>query len=267
LRKKKQAAESDVADEIAARLEFLKRNPEFLADIRVYNDLPYGSRKDIAARQREAERVSEKWRLPFILPITGPVDLARVWTPTPVRVVTMNGPSLGEQLRAKRDGRLFTPDQLEGRFVNLEIYTRASIVDLVPLIEKTLRDIYRAKDVKRRRRRPAEAAFQLKVYDLVVGGTKFSAISRKLRRPLTTVKSSFVIATEKIFGAQQKSREVRLAGFTPEDHLATCEICRKANTDKEMCSQARFYVDQDRVSQNYKTGFDTTGELRRTEKD
>jgi hypothetical protein len=265
MRKKKQAAMFDIAGDAATRLEFLKRNPEFLADIRAYNDLPSSARRDLATRQKEADRLGGKWKwkLSIVLPITAPVHLKTVWAPIPVRIVKMNGPTLAEQLRAERRGQMFSQDELAGRFITLEIDTYATIENLLPLIEKTLRDVYKAKRVETRRRRPTEATMQLKIYDLAMAGDKFSAIARKVRRPVTTVKSAFHGATMKIFGEQRQRKEARLTGFTPEAHFAVCEICKTATTVAEMCSQARFYIDQDQVSQRPRTGFDTTGEFRR----
>jgi hypothetical protein len=264
MRKKKQAAMFDIADDAVTRLQSLKRNPEFSADIRAYNNLSSSSRRELAIRQKEAERLSTKWKLAIRLPITSRIDLEQeFWVAMPVRVVKMSRPSFADQLRAKRQGQIFTADELAGRFLSLEIDTNATIEDLMPVIEKTLRDVYRAKRLEKRRRRPAEAAFQLRVFDLAREGEKFSVIARKSKRPVTTVKSAVLAAIIKIFGEQHSIDEIRLAGFTPERHCETCATCKKAGRLEDMCMQARNYLEKDRKAQREMLGFDTTGELRR----
>jgi len=123
---------------------------------------------------------------------------------------------------------------------------------LLPLIQEELREsvaLYR--DGPSRRWRTEKTDFYLKVYDLTLEQHSFPSIARQLKRPVSTVKSAFLIASQHIFGALPGSKkEVFLKTFDAHKHVKSCPICRRAPTSEEMCQQARAYIGIDYESQH-----------------
>ena len=259
-RKKRDAALSDIANYGAERWQFLKRNPKFLAEIDRLNAMPRGTRKQLFDLSKEMEQIISKWQLPYRLPLTYPINVDdNILMNLPVKVIKMTPPSLAEQLRAKRDGKAFTEDELRGRFVTLEVDTDYAIDDLIALVEGTIRDIYRAKHIPQHRRRLEKSEFQLQVYDEALAGKTFAKIAQAVRRPQSTVKSAYLVAIQKIFSdSEQPSKRklplTRLRAFTPVSHGNKCSECKKATRPEEMCKEAQLYIDQDNASLIGRTG-------------
>jgi hypothetical protein len=232
VRKRKEDAISDIVDSGAARLEFLRRNPRFQDDIDRLNAMPMRTRRQLSERQRANEEVQRKWDLAdFVFPIDSLINFERNWMRSPVR-----------------------PQSGTDEKVILEIDTRYPVANLVPVIEKTLRDLYRARRSPSKRSRIDEAGFQLQVYDAAIDGETFDSIRRRVHRPLSTVKSAYMAAVQKIFGkseqpGKRKAHMVRLRGFDPTSHAEHCTECKRATLPAQMCRQAQIYMNQDYVAQ------------------
>src|SRR5262245_40129794 len=201
MRKRRDDAISDIVDSGAATLEFLRRNPRFQDDIERLNSMSTGTRRQLFERQKATEEMQRKWDLMhFVFPIDSPINFERNTMRSPVRP------------RSGIDGKIL-----------LEIDPRYSIENLVPVIEKTLREVYRARRYPSKRHRINEAGFQLQVYDAAVNGDTFDKIRGQFQRNLSTVKTAYMTAVQKIFRnsewpGKRKAQMVHLRGFDPISH-------------------------------------------------
>jgi len=101
------------------------------------------------------------------------------------------------------------------------------------------------------RHRLDKATLQLRIFDHVTEGKKFSEIAFVLSKPVSTIKSLYLVASRKIFGSIPKPRlkEIPLVDFDPETHCPQCPTCSIAQTAEDMCQLAKTYANQDYKSQ------------------
>jgi hypothetical protein len=141
-------------------------------------------------------------------------------------------------------------------------YTMYLAVDLVypkdvllALMERALSQVIEERKAiltrdPRKRQRIDKADFEIVVYDEVIKGEPFPAIANRLGRPVSSVKSAYLAACKNIFGSAppRRKRHMPLVGFSPNDHVRSCNVCSSAQRPEDMCSPARAYGNQDYVS-------------------
>jgi hypothetical protein len=150
------------------------------------------------------------------------------------------------------------PTPGDSRYLNLRVDLDHPVDALVPLIEKQL--AIHSRRYRGRRRRTNTVDFNLGVFDRVVAGEPFKAISTELKVRLSKVKSAYLTACRAIFGpgtAPSKKR-VTLDPFNPTDHCEKCPVCRHALNPEQFCAAARIYVEQDRKGRSELPGYDTS---------
>jgi len=119
------------------------------------------------------------------------------------------------------------------------------------------------------RRRLDKVDYQLAVYDRANQGETFAKIHRSLKKPVSTVKSLLLAATQNIYGSLSgpskkklpPKKKLPLMDLDPDKHIATCPQCSKAKTVEEMCSKVQIFAEQDQVSQRELPGVDTIRDL------
>ena len=96
----------------------------------------------------------------------------------------------------------------------------------------------------RRRFRPDSTVFQLAVWDEALASRPFKDIAQELRRKVSTVKSAFLVAGKKIYGASSppSKRQAALSGLDKANHVETCQTCKAAQRAEDMCPRARLYA-------------------------
>jgi hypothetical protein len=279
---RKRAAEAKAETQRAheARLQYLSRNLEFCKAIRslsTLRDALPGTSSELTCERQEAlqefvaklEQVASKWEVPwFVLSqlswharhenrghkeripslsvfFDSPVIAWRDALP-PVVIGGNTGPFGAGPLTSMPEN---------SRYLNLRVDLDHPVDTLLPLIEKELGRYSR--EHRRGRRRPKQVDFYLSVFDLAESGETFRAISLKLKKPQTTVKSAYLTARRKIGSAATPSKkDLPLASFDKDTHTQNCSTCRKAQRLEEMCKPARIFALQDHESQRELTGRD-----------
>jgi hypothetical protein len=151
------------------------------------------------------------------------------------------------------------PTPGDSRYLNLRVDLDHPVDALVPLIEKELA-IHSRKYLHGRRRRTDTVDFNLGVFDRVVSGQPFKAISTELKVRLSTVKSAYLAACRAVFepGTAPSKKQVTLDAFNLTDHFEKCPVCRQALNPEQMCAAARIYVEQDQKGRSELPGYDTS---------
>src|SRR5262245_4392586 len=131
------------------------------------------------------------------------------------------------------------------RYLNLRVDLEHSADTLLPLIEQALSQYSKAHR-KGKRRRLDQLPIHLRVFDLAEAGHSFRTIAREVKKPITTVKSTFLVARRNVYGSRGPSKsKLPLTGFDFEGHVRGCETCRSAEAFQHMCMRARRYALQD----------------------
>ena len=255
---RRKARESEARVETVAHVQwrFLLRHPDFRNDLQ---ELARVGQIDLKNFLDESERVTKKWGLIRIPPLA--LSYAH-WLADRTEV------EFFEPFGRDRFGISYTPVMLaelkENRFLFLRIDVEQPLEQLLPLIERELRSFYRERP--QRRSRFDKIDFQLKVYDLAVNGKKLTEIAEELKKRLSTVKSGFLAAKQRIYGAIQSPTKnaVVHAYLDPKKHAETCRQCKTATRLSEMCDAALSYVQQGEKKQLRETlGHDTSDSAHR----
>src|SRR5262249_13097886 len=61
------------------------RNPDFVGGIERLTQMPFATRKELAARQKATEEFLKKWKLPIVLPIASEITFDKVFVRLPVK--------------------------------------------------------------------------------------------------------------------------------------------------------------------------------------
>jgi len=135
---------------------------------------------------------------------------------------------------------------------------------LTPLIEEELRKLHPHPKFRRRRDKDQ---FKLQVYDhIVLNGLTFPDTAKLLKAKVSTVKSAYLTAHRTIHAqvrplSKMETQQVYSGELQLSGHCATCPVCKKANTEEEMCPLAKAYLQQDYDSQHAYLGYDSAHEL------
>lgn len=231
-----------------ARWRYLLRNSEFQKDLDALNGALKGNGLQFF---EERERIADKWGLLRI-----PGEAIVYWPggrPHPDDFESLE--KYGSEDFVSRSPVTAT-ELRESRFLILWVDLNHPADVLLPLIEEELRHQIRPQ----RRHRLDKVDFHLRVFDLASEGLTFSEIANKVHSNVSTVKGAYLAATKKIFvdTDRPKKKHLSLEYFDPESHQRNCATCKSAKTAAQMCSDARRYLVQDRVSQRELTGYDTT---------
>jgi hypothetical protein len=106
------------------------------------------------------------------------------------------------------------------------------------------------------RQRLDKAIQQLKIFDYVTEGLTFPDIARRVKTPVSTVKSLFHAASRNINNtplSKPRPKNLPLRDFDPATHCQKCPTCLSATTVEALCMLARTYCNQDKKSQREKT--------------
>lgn len=204
--------------------------------------------------EKHREKIADKWGLLSI-----PFEAVIYWPGYPV-----DSEDFSALERYGRDWPIldYSPVAItelrKNRFLSLRLDLNHPLQDLLPLIEKELReaDVGRA----RKRRRLDKVDQQLFVFDRVVEGATFPDIARKLRKRISTVKDMYLSAARKVFnspnppGKEQAFSERLLTDFDLKTHIRKCPTCKAATVIDQLCEAARCFVNQDKVAQREMTG-------------
>lgn len=267
-----------------ARWRYLLRSLDFQRDVNLIRD---GALSRSYAGDREARRIARRW---LVRGVWIPTDFS-TWQKMPA----MNGATMRayEALLADDESGWgvdedFTADDpyafeddddsasmpgSPGRFRRIYVRLDAPLDVLMALIEKDLREVKAHSGGVSRRWRADKTDFYLTVYDQAVAGKSFRDIARALDRPVSTVKTAFLVACGHIYGmasprvlsvletsansnAAKPSRSGSVGTFPsksslpivsldPGTHMQTCATCLRASKPERLCSQARAYINQD----------------------
>lgn len=234
----------------ATRWRYLLRNPDFRNDLKRLSSLQGNIRRTKKFLELR-ETIADKWGL---LWIPGKAILRSFWLED-----TQDIPDL-EPFGAEW-GVDYSPVAVtkltEDRFLFLRVDLQHPVEDLLPLIEKELREVTQSRTITRRRLDKVD--YHLQVFKLVVAGHSFPQIAKTLNRRPSTVKSAFLAASRNIFGAAKipRKKALALANFDPSTHMKSCPTCQKAKHGKELCTPALLYANQDFKAQRETTGHDT----------
>jgi hypothetical protein len=278
-RKGRLEAEAQTQRAHQARLLYLSRSPEFRKDIASLlkdRDALPGNQSEFTPERRQAlhenaarlGQVGKKWGVSELL-------LSQLYWPgwqagldpkehIPAAAVLFDWPVIASTDASLSlfgiDARPPTPE--DHRYLNLRVDLDHPVDVLLPLIEKELGRFSRG--YRDGRRRLKEVDFYVSVFDLAESGETFKAISLKLNRPLSTVKSAFLKARRNIFGspAAPSKKDLPLASFQVDAHEQKCQVCRKAETFEQMCPQAQKYALQGYKSQRELTGLNPVRDTR-----
>lgn len=240
---------------VAARQRYLLRNPEFRKEFERVARL-----ENIGQRNAEEMKVAKEWGLTWLFQRY---------------VVEEKEGSFGIYCYPKRDIEDIESNEAvagplpiwpfpvgvrkieEDRYVTLSVDLEHPLDVLLPLIERELRGVIRARP--RRRKRLDKLEFHLQVFDLARSGETFPAIAKKLRRRLSTVKSAYLMAVWNIFGRGNvpRKRDRLLSRFDPTTHTQGCSDCQKAKTFEEMCFVARLWAGEDTKGQRELQGYNS----------
>lgn len=102
----------------------------------------------------------------------------------------------------------------------------------------------------RARIREDTLALRLRVWDEYQEYRSFSAVSKQLRLPKTTVQRHYNAAHKDITGTkpQGKIKERRVSTLEKETHVQECARCQKATTVEQMCPSGQAFTKQDSVA-------------------
>jgi hypothetical protein len=213
-RKARARAEAETNRAHEARLQYASRNPEFRGAvdslIKLRNALP--GRSDEVTLERvhalgglvaELQRVAKEWGLAFgvVNALSDPrwheglsphesIPAASVHFDSPVIAWTILPTLPGMDLPQQ--------DPEEARYLKIKVDLNYPVDSLLPLIEAEL-SRYSREYRGGARRRLKGVGFHLQVFDLVAESDEsFPAIARKLKRPLSNVKSAYLAAHRNI---------------------------------------------------------------------
>lgn len=233
-----------------ARWRYLLRNPNFRKDLRDLSRLQ-GDLQHTENFFKLSEEIQDRWGLLWI-----PGEAIR-------RSFYLESPEDSFDLErfGAEWGVAYSPvavtELRKNRFLFLRADLQHPVEDLLPLIEKELREATQGRH--QRRRRLDTVDFYLRVFDLAVNGDTFSQIAKKLKRRPSTIKSAYLAASRNIFGPAEKPRKktLPLVDFDPSTHMERCPTCQEAQAPEEFCSPARLYACQDTKAQREVIGHDT----------
>ena len=254
-RKSKREADSQVEAIQTIRWRYLVRNPEFQTDINELRETFKDANGDnwISKRLDERERIADKWGLLSI-----PLDAVIYWPG-----VGLNADEVRDtEHYGSRFGVSYTPvestELRDDRFLFFRVDLDYQADALLSLIGEELGQQKRARPSHRMHLDKVD--FQLEVFDLAKERHSFVDISKRLGRPLQTIRRAYAAAAQKIFRSTEapNKRNLTLALFDLESHWRGCAICSEAINEEDMCPEAREFANQDQKAQRELTGHDTT---------
>jgi len=271
-----------------ARWRYLLRNRDFQRDV---NLIRAGLLDRSYEGQRQAERIAKRWSARGIYVPTVAWSSAFSWQQVPVlspRTIPLYEPLLDNDSWALTEAfSAYDPGNPEedtyvgrpGQFREFSVSLDAPLDVIMALIEQDLREAKAHRGEVPRRWRAEKADFYLTVFDEAVEGKSFRDIAATLHKPVSTVKTAFLVACEHISATSvshtmsvaesfanahaapeslqpgsartfpSKSR-LPVVSMDSDTHMETCRACRRANSAEELCSQARAYINQDARSES-----------------
>ena len=254
-RKNKREAASQAEAIQITRWRYLVRNPEFQRDMCELRETFKDANGDnwISKRLDETKRIADKWGLLSI-----PLDAVIYWPG-----VGLNADEVRDtEHYGSRFGVSYTPVMVtelrDDRFLFFRVDLDYPADALLPLIGEELGQQKQVRPSHRMRLDKVDR--QLAAFDLAREGHSFVDISKKLGRPLSTIKRALATAIQDIFGPTEvpNKRDLSLRFFDLENHRLNCAICDDATKAEEMCAEARQFFNQDYKAQRELTGYDTT---------
>ena len=128
------------------------------------------------------------------------------------------------------------------------------------LLETIKKELTKATEGGRGRRRRDKLDYYLQVYDRAKLGERFSVIAHGLKKKVSTIKSAYLAIGRMIVSFDPKAQpkmpsrhnqappaknQVALLDFDPTTHMAQCRQCSEAETFDAMCEVAKAYSEQE----------------------
>ena len=181
----------------------------------------------------------EQW--PFISPEDVGLSVSQQWPDRP-------------RVYLARDSPFFAPHHAPEGFIALHVHENTTGDELKKTWQRLKRSL--PKTTGKVRHRSGSLQDRVKIWDLMMKEEEqtFPVVARRLRKPLSTVKSLYWAISRDILGPrpkEQKSRSDRQAiliaqvDASDQDHFRTCHKCSKAKTADKMCAARLAYVSQD----------------------
>lgn len=183
----------------------------------------------------------EQW--PFISPEDVGLSVGQQWPDRP-RVYLV------------RDSPFFAPHPAPEGFIALHVHENTTGDELKKTWQRLKRSL--PKTTGKVRHRSGSLQDRVKIWDLMMKEEQtFPVVARRLRKPLSTVKSLYWAIRWDILGPPLKERRSRsdrqailIAQVDASDlrHNITCPKCSKAKTADEMCAARFAYVSKGQAS-------------------
>jgi hypothetical protein len=260
------AADTTAARGALARINLVIRNSRFQKEL-----------TEVQGRHA-INKLAERWGLFRIPVLTRDAHIGRLISSTDSGALLAEIPSYiprVELLRAYLFEALNGPEVVNDFQYREILEMKIDLSYPMDILEEAIRAEVRKAKIERARLQAASGVlakrtrldktdFQLKVYDLAKEAKTFTEIRDIIRKPLSTIKSAFLVAKLNINNVKPIEEELPpstdetklptkkglpIVGFDPEEHSLRCSVCRQANDYDKMCGQAKAFAEQDYASE------------------